>query len=150
MRRVWTAWPGDVNYNYACANCGWSGERFVPLADRDSLKCEVCDSILSRKFSRFRGRIGSDMRARAAGIKEQGLIEIGTEDWERESNRMKRDSDAAKEAVIEKSVDDTLSELGDSMYSRHPADLREAKREERRDRDLEAINGYGGEEEPEP
>lgn len=47
-------------YDYACV-CGWTGERAVPVDERDEQHCSVCDQPAQRQLGaprfRFSGQV---------------------------------------------------------------------------------------------
>jgi putative FmdB family regulatory protein len=48
-------------YDLYCGDCGWRGERIVPIAERDNQRCASCDTwkplgrMLSAPLFKFKG-----------------------------------------------------------------------------------------------
>ncbi len=122
-------------YDYSCSHCGWVGDLYVSVDDRDLVVCpnDSCRLPLTRLFSppRAKHAVGSLHRSRYA--KDHDLIELGNEKPETVQKEFARAREEAEDAMDRQVVKDVTEEIEangwDSYQTTDPTIIREQESE---------------------
>ena len=104
-------------YDFRCPGCGAASTEYPSVAERDSLRCGVCERVLHRLFSPPRSRpvvlTSYQMRMK----KRKDFVEVGDmtlDEVKAETTKYKKEAEVERTAKVGKATDEFVSELGET------------------------------------
>lgn len=101
-------------YDYECQSCGWRGDRFSPVEDRNRQRCR-CNWPLKKLLSAPRAKAIFPTQYQK-DMRRKGMVEIGdaslseVHKWD-EQNRI--EGEAVQARALDQATEEVINELGE-------------------------------------